>query len=453
MTAFSFEPLFMLLAAIAGIVYLRALKHRPGETWHPLAFFGGLLIIVIALNSPLETLATRYLLIAHLLQNALIADWAPALLVIGLTPGMRDVIAARVPLPRPALCLVIWLATWYGLHAAGIYNYALRHPILLNAEHLLFITAGLLFWWPVLTRRISAPGALGYLGAAFVLANFLGLALTFISTPLYDFYAQAPRRYGFSAVRDQNLAGVLMNIEQSIVFVAAIGWVFFRMLGGSDETEVSGRARAVIFDCDGVIVDSESLCWRAWHEVLARFGVVLSDAEVANLYGHSNARIFEAIADRAAFPEARVVLAEVTDSERALYSSELTTFDDARALITALSARGIPLAVATNGTQSHVELMLERAGVRDAFVTVVNVDDVPNGKPAPDVYLEAARRLGVDPHECIAIEDSPVGARAAIAAGMQVTVVLRGSLTADAFPAEVRTVHALALADLAILAS
>jgi cytochrome c oxidase assembly factor CtaG len=103
------------------------------------------------------------------------------------------------------------------------------------------ILAGLLFWWPVLAggeRALSAGGALGYLAAAFVTAVFLGLALTFDGNVIYTYYVDKPRLLGMSPQEDQNVAGAVMNGEQSVVFIAAIAYVFFKLAGQeADEPE------------------------------------------------------------------------------------------------------------------------------------------------------------------------------------------------------------------------
>ena len=115
-----------------------------------------MLLIVLALNSPLETIAVDYLVLFHLLQNVIISDWAPPLLILGLTPTMRSAIAARGGRPfafvtRPAVALPIWLVGWYAVHLGGVYDAAVREPLLLNLEHVFMIGIGLLFWWPVLS--------------------------------------------------------------------------------------------------------------------------------------------------------------------------------------------------------------------------------------------------------------------------------------------------------------
>jgi len=230
-TAFTFEPLFLVLAAAAGVLYWRAVRSESPPWWRPTAFWSGLFLIAASLNSPLETIASKYLLLMHLLQNALIADLAPLLVLLGLTPRMREALdrrgAARL---RSRWILPVWLAAWYLTHVAVFYDWALRIGWGLNVEHAILIAVGLLFWWPIVSGRLSPPAGLAYLGAAFVGSSFLGLAYIFSSSAFYSFYEHAPRLWGLSPVRDQNLGGILMNGEQTIVFLLAIGWFVMRLL-------------------------------------------------------------------------------------------------------------------------------------------------------------------------------------------------------------------------------
>jgi putative membrane protein len=230
-TAFSWEPIFLALAVAAGVLYVRAARTDPPSGWRAVAFWSGLFLIAASLNSPLETIASKYLLLMHLLQNALIADVAPLLVVLGLTPRMRAELGRRgLDRLSPWWILPIWLAAWYCTHVAVFYNWALRTGWGLNIEHAILIAAGLLFWWPIVTGRLSPPEGLGYLAAAFVGSSFLGLAYIFSSRPFYSFYEHAPRLWGFSHVSDQNLGGILMNGEQTLVFLLAIGWFVMRLL-------------------------------------------------------------------------------------------------------------------------------------------------------------------------------------------------------------------------------
>ena len=109
-SSFTFEPLFVVLGIAALVAYLRAWRREGAGIWPAVAFGAGVVLIVAALNSPLETIAIDYLVLFHLLQNVIIADWAPPLLILGLTPAMRGAIAARGGRPfalvtRPTVAL------------------------------------------------------------------------------------------------------------------------------------------------------------------------------------------------------------------------------------------------------------------------------------------------------------------------------------------------------------
>jgi cytochrome c oxidase assembly factor CtaG len=235
-SSFSFEPLFLALAAAAAVGYWRAARTDPPGRWSAASFGTGLFLIAASLNSPLETVASHYLLLMHLLQNALIADVAPLLVLLGLTPAMRETLnrhgASRL---RARYVLPAWLAAWYCTHIGLFYDWALRTGSGLNLEHAILIVAGLVFWWPIVSGRLSTPAALAYLGVAFVASSFLGLAYIFSSSAFYSFYQHAPRLWGLSPVRDQNLGGILMNGEQTLVFLVAIGWFVMRLLAEEDE--------------------------------------------------------------------------------------------------------------------------------------------------------------------------------------------------------------------------
>jgi cytochrome c oxidase assembly factor CtaG len=245
-TSFSFEPLFIVLSAVALYGYVRLARTVERPSAFRATLFGlGLLLVAVPLNSPLETIAIHYLLLVHLLQNVMIADWAPPLLVLGLTPAMRAAVAGRggrwlAFVTRPRVALPFWLAVWYGVHLPFFYDYALRHPWLLNVEHLLLLAAGLVFWWPVfaeLPQRLSSALKLVYLGAAYVGSAFLSLALIFSASAFYGFYEEAPRLWGLSAEKDQNLGGILMNGEQMIVFFAALSYFLMRLLSEEEEAQ------------------------------------------------------------------------------------------------------------------------------------------------------------------------------------------------------------------------
>ena len=250
---FGFEPLFIVLPLVAAAFYIRAIR-RMDAAERPTrgriaAFTAGLLLIALPLNSPLETISDHYLLLVHLLQNALIADWGPPLLILGLTPSMRERLEkaggpAFHKLTNPFVTLPLWLFIWYGVHVPLFYDWALRWNWPLNVEHLLLMSAGFLFWWPVFAhpRRLQPAGALAYLGIGFLTAPWLSLAYIFSSHPFYSFYAQAPRLWGLTPVSDQNYAGILMNADQTSIFFIAFAWCLLRVL--AEEEEQQRRADA-----------------------------------------------------------------------------------------------------------------------------------------------------------------------------------------------------------------
>ena len=243
--SFSFEPLFVALAAVAVVLYVRAWRRAPGPAWRAWCFGSGIALVVGALNSPLGTIATEYLVLFHLLQNVMISDWAPPLILIGLTHEMRGALAERGGRPfevltRPQVALPVWLVGWYVVHLGAVYDAAVRDPYLLALEHAFLIAIGVLFWWPVICdvpRAAATLTRIGYVFAAFVLSAFLGLALTF-SPPVYDYYESLPERlWGIGAQKDQNLGGILMSSEQALVFFAAIVWLLVRLFREEAEAE------------------------------------------------------------------------------------------------------------------------------------------------------------------------------------------------------------------------
>jgi len=236
--AFGFEPLFLVLAAAAALPYWRAARADPPPRWRIASFAAGLFLIAASLNSPLENLAAHYLLLMHLLQNGLIADIAPLLVMLGLSPGMRDALSRRgAGRLRSRWILPIWLLAWYLTHLVPFYDWALRTGWGLNIEHGILMAAGLLFWWPIVSGRLTPATGLPYLAAGFVGSVFLGLAYIFSTHPYYAFYEHAPRLWGLSATRDQSLGGILMNGEQTLVFLLAIGYFVWRLL--EEESAVS----------------------------------------------------------------------------------------------------------------------------------------------------------------------------------------------------------------------
>lgn len=182
--------------------------------------------------------------------------------------------------------------------------------------------------------------------------------------------------------------------------------------------------QAVIFDMDGTLLDTESVFKTIVFEVCSELGFEMTDAVHMSMVGgsheHTNKLLIESYG--VAFPytlfdeRCRVIMRERSHSGVPVKPGALE-------LVTELRDRQIPTAVATSSRNPHAQHHLGAAGLLDLFDTVVTRDDVVNPKPHPEPYLTAAKRLGVDPLHCLALEDSHAGVRAAHAAGMQTVMV------------------------------
>jgi HAD superfamily hydrolase (TIGR01509 family) len=182
---------------------------------------------------------------------------------------------------------------------------------------------------------------------------------------------------------------------------------------------------AVIFDCDGTLVDSEPLARTAWERAMAPYGYAVTDADAEACVGLPFPRVHAYFAERAAVPDADAMWTEFSGEMFALIDSDLVLFDDAVDAARSLRERGVPVAVASSSPRERLQRTLGRAGLLDAFDVVVAGDEVEHGKPAPDMFLLAASRLGVEPAACVVVEDSPPGVQAGRAAGMFTLAVCR----------------------------
>jgi putative membrane protein len=224
------------------LVYAVAIRGRPVEWWRVAAFAAGCLLLLLTAVTPLDALSYR-LLTAHLLQNVVLAEWAPALLVLGVPPILAGALG---PLPgvrlltRAPIALGLWLLTYYAWHVPAAYDAALENAALLHLEHVCYLAAGVLLWWPVfqdVPHRLSSAARALYLFLAFVLASPIGLLLALLPEAVYDWYVDGDRLWGLSAHADQQIAGVTMSVEQAIVFFAVFALFFFRFLAEEEARE------------------------------------------------------------------------------------------------------------------------------------------------------------------------------------------------------------------------
>jgi HAD superfamily hydrolase (TIGR01509 family) len=180
---------------------------------------------------------------------------------------------------------------------------------------------------------------------------------------------------------------------------------------------------AVIFDLDGVLIESEVVWMQARRDVVEKAGGTwLADAQQA-MMGMSSVEWSRYMHDDLGVqlsPEE--ISAAVVGSVERVYRERLPLIPGAREAVTALSTRW-PLGIASSANRQLIALVLELAGLADCFAVSVSSEEVSRGKPAPDVYLEAARRIAHEPPSCVAVEDSANGIRAAAKAGMSVIAV------------------------------
>ena len=238
----------VLVPALAVAYALAARRYRPSRP-RVLAFAAGLGLILAAFVSPLEPLALHYLLTAHLLQNVVLAEWAPPLLLLGLSPALAERLArprAVRLLTQPFVALPLWLVTYFAWHVPWAYDGALRHTdSLLLLEHVCYLASGLLLWWPVVhapPHHLNDGARALYLFGAFVLASPLGLLFALLPSALYETYKTAPLHvWGLTPLSDQQVAGITMASEQAVVFFVVCAFFFTRFLADED----AGRVQPV----------------------------------------------------------------------------------------------------------------------------------------------------------------------------------------------------------------
>jgi HAD superfamily hydrolase (TIGR01509 family) len=185
---------------------------------------------------------------------------------------------------------------------------------------------------------------------------------------------------------------------------------------------LSGRLPALIFDCDGVLVDSEHLASRVETEVARDLGLTLTVDEAHALFlGKTVDGVLDAVAARSGQRPGAPFVYDWAFATAHAFLRELQAVPGVRAAAAELRRRGHVMAVASQSPLARVKMSLDVTGFGEWFGEHVYVTSmVPRPKPAPDIYLLAARRLGVEPADCLVIEDSPAGARAAGGAGFRV---------------------------------
>jgi cytochrome c oxidase assembly factor CtaG len=239
------EPLQLVPTVVVAVLYARrartlALRGTPVPLWRRILFWTGIALVVLALNSPIDELGEQDFFFFHMLQHVLLGDLAPLCFVAGLTgPILRPVLAIRAVdrlriLTHPFVALPVWALNLYVWHIPWLYQAALHHDSVHALEHFMFFTCGALMWSPVV-ETLPAPAwfgtgmKLGYIAVVRVIETILGNVFIWTNSVFYPWYDHPAAKWGISAAHDQNLAGVVMMAEGSIVTLAALAWLFLRL--------------------------------------------------------------------------------------------------------------------------------------------------------------------------------------------------------------------------------
>ena len=273
LTAWNWEPTTLASLGLIGGLYAVGLARSAGRRgnlfpfWRPLCFYTGLLVMFLALISPIDALS-EHLFLMHMIQHMLLTMWAVPLLLLGapIIPVLRGLprpfrrsVLGPVARNRKVRTLLAFLtkariafllffgATWLW-HMPFMYDFALRNEWAHVSEHGIFIGTAALFWWVVIEpvpfklRKSYAMRMLYLFGAATPNAA-LGAFLTYSPRPWYNFYIDQTQLWGFTASEDQTLGGVIMWLPGWMMFLMALAIVFFIMMSEEERrTEANSRA-------------------------------------------------------------------------------------------------------------------------------------------------------------------------------------------------------------------
>jgi cytochrome c oxidase assembly factor CtaG len=255
------RPEVIITLALAGIIYTLGwwrLRKRSssrskrsgwhvGASWRPVAYWGGLLILGIALMSPIDVLGTQ-LFTMHMVQHVLIVMIVPPLLLLA-NPlpyflwGLPDKGRLRVgrlfsrgsgfrrtlkKITGPGLVWMAFVAIYWGWHDPNAYSFALQNSLVHDIEHFSFLLISILYWWhvigagPRIHRPFSPAARIGYLIAAIPPSMLAGVVIAFATQPIYSYYEAMPRLWGLSVMDDQRIAGVIMWVLGSMMYIIAV---------------------------------------------------------------------------------------------------------------------------------------------------------------------------------------------------------------------------------------
>ncbi|HEV2469504.1 MAG TPA: cytochrome c oxidase assembly protein [Candidatus Sulfotelmatobacter sp.] len=262
LTTWDWEPSVIIGCGALLVLYFYFV--RPRTLWRILCYCAGVIVLLLALISPIDTLSDHYLFSVHMIQHLLLILAVSPLLILGIPAefavrflGRPKIAGAERILSNP---FVAWIAAALALglwHVPVFYNFALAHEGVHVLEHLIFLVTATMFWWPVLTPvqefRLGAGAAVLYLFLASMFNSILGIIITFAPLGCYPAYVHPQdalgilplirNHWGISAVADQQLGGLLMWVPAGLIYFSLIVGTVIRWQSGSEmdlpETQAS----------------------------------------------------------------------------------------------------------------------------------------------------------------------------------------------------------------------
>ena len=263
-TRFEVHPSVALGCILFAAAYLALIgplrrRYRLGAAVPALrvtSFMAGVLVMFLSLNGPIHDLSDNYLFSAHMVQHMLLTLVMPPLLLAGLPAWIaRPVLARRGGrgvarfLTHPAAAFAVYNVVYIGWHFPGMYNLALEVHALHIGQHLMFIAAAVMMWWPVVSPvpeldRLTSPMKVLYIFAFGIPMSVVAAFVTLATTPLYPWYEAAPRLWGLTPIADQQMAGAIMWVPGMIVYWTAMTVVFLRWAGREERQDAKDLATA-----------------------------------------------------------------------------------------------------------------------------------------------------------------------------------------------------------------
>ena len=259
-TRFDIHPSVLIGCSAFGALYAWGITRgrKRGEvvaSQQIASFMAGIAVLFVSLNGPIHELSDYYLFSAHMVQHLLLTLVMPPLLLLG-TPDwlLRSLLrhpalrATARALTSPLPAFGIYNVVFAGWHLPQFYNYALEHHNAHIVQHLMFIAAAVLVWWPVVEplpemRNIPTPARMLYLFALGIPMSVVSALITLSSDVLYAWYSAAPRVFSLSAIDDQQMGGLIMWVPGMMVYWIAITILFFRWSRREEKEEWEERAR------------------------------------------------------------------------------------------------------------------------------------------------------------------------------------------------------------------